>query len=142
MSSDERKPMRDIEIVIEADDSAFAAAMKRIGEQIRKDDEHTTAIIPHMPPRKVFTIGDGATRFAEPGQGDGMPLPHENPQTIFEAMENFSCACANLGNALLDALQPLMDSMPRYDPVAEARARSREDLAAKRKAMRRGKGRL
>lgn len=123
-----------------------------------------TSLVPYLP-RKRFAVGDGVTRFTNPGE---RPLTGEEKyqKPLHEAVMDLRDAIDNLSIAVVNALEPLGKAMEKlaaemmknpdfcvfaeslekgYSPAeaakSSARARSKADVKAKRRAMMKRRGR-
>jgi hypothetical protein len=133
---------------------------KRLGGGMSEDN----SIVPYHS-RKRFTVGDGSTRFTEPGErpltGEEKyqkPL-HETVLDMRDAITDASIAIINAFEPVFKAMTDLSDELmkvpefrtyidnlekgdsPAEDPKAASRARSRADVRDKRKSMMKRRGR-
>ena len=89
-------------------------------------------------------VGDGGTFIA-----DQPPNFGQAPKSFVDAMDDFATALNNLFDVISPVVEkfvndvaPIIAELAAYDPQAEERARSKADVAAKRREMRRRKGRV
>ena len=91
----------------------------------------------------VKRVGDGCTFIVEDAP------TREQVQRFEDAVDQLAAAFNSFNEVMrpvveqfLNDVAPIIANLEGYDSVAEARARSKADVAAKRREMRRRKGRV